>query len=64
MSGGREALALLLARRILTDAVDVQTKPTTAVRILAARVGELEQAIRAAVAVIDELATEETTGVQ
>lgn len=59
MSGEREALALVLARRILTDAVGAQRTPTTAVRILAARVGELEQAIRAAVAVIDELATGE-----
>lgn len=47
----REALALV--RRLLTEALDQEAKPTTYVRDLSARIGDLRATMRAAVTVID-----------
>ncbi|MET7619023.1 hypothetical protein [Streptomyces sp. NPDC005408] len=50
-----ERVALSLVRRILTDALETRRAGDQFVRNLAGRIGELEQAIAAAVTVMDEL---------
>lgn len=58
-----QTLALQLARRILTDAlVNADERPSDIgfVRTLAGRIGELQQAIRSALMVMDQLAPDES----
>lgn len=53
MSAVREDEALALIRSLLTEALGQPGQPTTYVRDLAGRIGELRATMRAAIAVID-----------
>lgn len=55
-----ERAALPLVRRILTDALETRRPGDLFPRNLAGRIGELEQAIAAAVTVMDELSTDDS----
>ncbi|WP_328449840.1 hypothetical protein OG780_19270 [Streptomyces sp. NBC_00386] len=55
----REDEALALVRSLLTEALGQPGQPTTYVRDLAGRIGELRATMRAALKVIDQATTEE-----
>ncbi|MCT9078817.1 hypothetical protein [Streptomyces fulvoviolaceus] len=54
-----EREALVLIRRLLTEALDQPNQQTTYVRDLAGRIGDLRATMRAAVTVIDQTGVDE-----
>jgi hypothetical protein len=52
--GVNEREALALVRRLLAEALDRPNQPTTFVRDLSERIGDLRATMRAAVTVIDQ----------